>query len=346
MIPNGPFSATFVGRVIDPNLADAPTTVIQARHIGRGMREDIEVRHFGAAEVTMRLSVNVASDFGGLFDVKAGRQGAWESPISRAENGSILLHAPPSDTPDAIDALCLRCAEPPHRIEGGRLIWELRLHHGEIWKNCILIGVSVAGSALEPSYRCGEPVHEAMPLSRLRSWQDRVTTFDTDNGALATALHRASEDLGSLRIFDSEHPERMVVAAGAPWFMTLFGRDSLLTSWMALPLDPELAVGVLPRTRGQAGHRRTNPRTEEQPGRILHEVRFDAEAPDCWAEATRTTARLTQHHCSSCSWPNWRDGPGSRRSFARCCLRSIVRWAGFSELGDRRWRRFCRVHPE
>ncbi len=277
VIPNGPFSATFVGRVVDPNLADAPTTVIQARHLGHGMREDIEVRHFGAAEVTMRICVRVGSDFGGLFDVKAGRQNSWESPISRADDGSILLHAPPSDSPDAIDALHLRCSEPPHRIEGDCLSWDLTLRHGETWKNCFLVGVSVAGSPIEPSYRCGEPVHEAMPLTRLRNWQDRVTTFDTDNTQLATALRRASEDLGSLRIFDPEHPERMVVAAGAPWFMTLFGRDSLLTSWMALPLDPELAVGVLLELADKQGVE-TNPRTEEQPGRILHEVRFDAEA--------------------------------------------------------------------
>ncbi len=277
VIPNGPFSATFVGRVIDLELADAPTTVIQSRHLGHGMREDLEIRHFGAAEVTIRICLRVGSDFGGLFDVKAGREPAWVSPISEANDGSILLHAPPSDSSGVIDALFLRCSEPPHQIVDDRLMWELTLQHGQTWKNCFLVGVSISGSPVEPSYRCGEPVHEAMPLSRLRSWQSRVTTFDTDNTKLASALHQASEDLGSLRIFNPNHPERIVVAAGAPWFMTLFGRDSLLTSWMALPLDPDLAVGVLLELADKQGVD-TNPRTEEQPGRILHEVRFDAEA--------------------------------------------------------------------
>ncbi len=277
VIPNGPFSATFVGRVIDPELADAPTTVIQARHLGRGMREDLEIRHFGATEASLRICLRVGSDFGGLFDVKAGRDNQWVAPVSRSDDGSVLIHAPDSTSVDAIDALHLQCTEPPDRIEGDCLFWNRTLQPGETWKNCFLVGLSVAGEILAPSYRCGEPVSDAIPLARLRHWQDKATTFETDDGRLSTALERASEDLGSLRIFDPDHPERVVVAAGAPWFMTLFGRDSLLTSWMALPLDPELAVGVLLELADKQGTK-TDPRTEEQPGRILHEVRFDAEA--------------------------------------------------------------------
>ena len=87
------------------------------------------------------------------------------------------------------------------------------------------------------------------------------------------ALARSSEDLGALRIFDPDHPERAVVAAGAPWFMTLFGRDSLITAWMALTVDPDLALGVL-QTLARFQGKDLNPRNEEEPGRILHEMRF------------------------------------------------------------------------
>jgi glycogen debranching enzyme len=72
---------------------------------------------------------------------------------------------------------------------------------------------------------------------------------------------------------DADHSDDVVVAAGAPWFMTLFGRDSILTAWMALVLDPQLGLStarVLARLQGAD----TVPETEEQPGRILHEVRF------------------------------------------------------------------------
>ena len=97
--------------------------------------------------------------------------------------------------------------------------------------------------------------------------------MQSDDDELKRALDRSAEDLGALRIFDPDYPERVVVAAGAPWFMTVFGRDSLITSWMALIVDPDLALGVL-QTLARFQGKEIDPRTDEQPGRILHEMRF------------------------------------------------------------------------
>src|SRR4029077_7798648 len=74
------------------------------------------------------------------------------------------------------------------------------------------------------------------------------------------------------RIIDAGHLDRAVIAAGAPWFMTLFGRDSLLTSWMTLPFEHSPAHGVLFTLADLQGHVR-DPVSEEQPGKILHELR-------------------------------------------------------------------------
>ena len=56
-------------------------------------------------------------------------------------------------------------------------------------------------------------------------------------------LRRSQEDLGALRIFDDEDPTLAAVAAGAPWFMALFGRDSLLSAYMALRSTPAWRSG-------------------------------------------------------------------------------------------------------
>jgi glycogen debranching enzyme len=80
-----------------------------------------------------------------------------------------------------------------------------------------------------------------------------------------------------LQIEDPEHPDWRVVAAGAPWFMALFGRDSLLTSWATLPIDQQLALGTL-KTLARYQGTKVDPLTEEQPGRILHEVRLGRES--------------------------------------------------------------------
>ena len=77
---------------------------------------------------------------------------------------------------------------------------------------------------------------------------------------LSVVIDQALDDLAGLRIFDRDHPERVVIAAGAPWFMTLFGRDSLLTAWMTLPFDASLARGVLATLAELQGTSTTRPR--------------------------------------------------------------------------------------
>lgn len=84
------------------------------------------------------------------------------------------------------------------------------------------------------------------------------------------------------------NPDRIVVAAGAPWFMTLFGRDSLWASGMALPVDPSLALGTL-QTLAERQGRVVDPISEEDPGKILHEVRIGVSGDLLW-EANRPTS--------------------------------------------------------
>ncbi len=141
------------------------------------------------------------------------------------------------------------------------------------WSTCIEVAPIVDGEVLHPRYRCGQPVERAEPAERMARWRRQVPEVVTDHAGLAAVVARSAEDLGALRIFDPDFPERVVVAAGAPWFMTVFGRDSLLTAWSALLVDPDLALGVL-QTLARFQGSTVDPRHEEEPGRILHEMRF------------------------------------------------------------------------
>ena len=128
-----------------------------------------------------------------------------------------------------------------------------------------------------PRYLCGQPVERSTPVERLEAWNARLPIVTADHDQFRALLDRSTQDLAGLRIFDPEHPDRAVVAAGAPWFMTLFGRDSLLTSWMTMLVDPDLALGTL-QTLARFQGTEVDPRTEEEPGRILHEMRFGESA--------------------------------------------------------------------
>jgi len=103
--------------------------------------------------------------------------------------------------------------------------------------------------------------------------------LETDHCGLATALRVSVRDLGALRIFDPSDPGHPTVAAGAPWFMALFGRDSLISSYLTLLYDQTLALGTLRMLARHQGER-FDERAEEQPGRILHESRFAAGLQD------------------------------------------------------------------
>ncbi len=281
-VPNGPFAATFVGRahahpLREPHVVDAPLLVLRRRAVGRGLREDIEVRNHGVAPVDVRVELAVESDFASLFDVKSGHDGARPGRAAAAEDRLMFEPTARAAERTPVDAVGVRatpCDSTHAATRSAVLAWQVTLGVGQRWSTCVQAVAVVDDRELEPSHPCGATIEDAVPARRLRSWQRAADHFRTDDHVLDLAFRRSIDDLGALRIFDPDHPERLVVAAGAPWFMTLFGRDAIIASWMALLIDQTLALGVLAELADTQGTT-TDERSEEQPGRILHEVRFD-----------------------------------------------------------------------
>ena len=271
-VPNGPFGGTFVSRLEGPGPEEPTIVLVQRRHVGRGMREDLEVRNHGAP-VSVDVILDVDADFAGLFDVKAGRQPTdlpgGSIDVDVLDDGLLIASTTGTST-------TVRSFPPPTGIDPGRrrITWSIDLGAGATWSTCVQVAVRRDDREIEPAHRCGDPVEDAIPAHRLRTWTDSAPALVSGRADLDDLVRRAVEDLGALRIFDPDHAERFVVAAGAPWFMALFGRDSLLASWMTLPFDQTLAAGVLAELADKQGHR-FDGATEEEPGRILHEVRFD-----------------------------------------------------------------------
>ncbi len=85
-------------------------------------------------------------------------------------------------------------------------------------------------------------------------------------------VDRALDDLDALRMTTAQHPEETFLAAGAPWFFTLFGRDSLWAARMMLPLGTQLAGSTLRVLAGLQGTR-DEPESAQEPGKIMHELR-------------------------------------------------------------------------
>ncbi|MGH9225637.1 MAG: amylo-alpha-1,6-glucosidase, partial [Acidimicrobiales bacterium] len=267
---SNPFAAVFVQRSRPrTGQADSALLVTRSRYVGRGMREDISIRNYGEEAAYCSLEITLNADFADLFEVKEGRVRGDGEVLIEADGGDMVFRYRRGGTHKGLRVSITNAPQLSANIATFELIVPAR---GE-WNTCLQFSTIIEHEEIEPRYRCGVPVERATPQARLEKWRRDVPAVQTDHTELRAVVDQSAEDLGALRIFDPDYPERTVVAAGAPWFMTLFGRDSLLTSYMALLVDPELALGVL-QTLARFQGTKVDPRTEEEPGRILHEMRF------------------------------------------------------------------------
>jgi glycogen debranching enzyme len=111
---------------------------------------------------------------------------------------------------------------------------------------------------------------KAAELLEEQNWSEQITQIRTDNKALNQVIQQAERDLYLLR---QTFEDRKVLSAGVPWFSTLFGRDSIIAASQTLIFDPEIArdtLFVLAHYQGKT----ENDWRDEQPGKILHEIRL------------------------------------------------------------------------
>ena len=267
-----PFSAQFALRARSQGDArrESGLMIFRNRYVGRGMREDVIVRNFGEEPAYCQLELQLESDFADLFEVKEGRLSSeGEDRELQVGEGELTFSFRKGGVSRGVR---LRLSGAPV-VTGSSAAFEVIVPaHGQ-WSTCLQVTPIIEGEEIEPRYLCGQPVERATPGERLARWRSEVPLVESDHDWIGAVVARGAEDLGALRIFDPEFPDRTVVAAGAPWFMTLFGRDSLITSWMALLVDPDLALGVL-QTLARFQGTDVDPRNEQEPGRILHEMRF------------------------------------------------------------------------
>ena len=251
--------------------ADSHLVVYRRRYIGRGMREDIEIENFGEEAAYCSVEIVVDADFADLFEVKEGRvhkQGKLGLHTGQPGRVTFTYERSTFTRATHVDF----SGEP--RISGSHVHYEVIVPPRASWSACMQVTPVIGELEITPRYQCGQPVERSTPSERLEEWKRRLPVVSTDDDQFGALLDRSAQDVAGLRIFDPEFPDRAVVAAGAPWFMTLFGRDSLITSWMTMLVDPDLrARDARRRSRGSRAPRSTA-RSEEEPGRILHEMRF------------------------------------------------------------------------
>jgi glycogen debranching enzyme len=265
-----PYRALFACRVPRTDgYADSPLVVERLREVGAGILEEITVRNYSSQSAECVVALSVESDFADVFEVKEARIPRRWKQSQQPDGDSLTIRAAWQDVRKGVvikasgadvkpNALTYRMIVPPHGH----------------WST--LLGVVPAEDGTGPTESFTRPAAgELSPRDqRRREWVAKIPVLQMGNRFIERTLRRSYDDLGSLRIEDPDQPERIVVAAGAPWFMTLFGRDSLWASSMAMAVDPSLALGTLQTLADRQGSV-VDEMSEEEPGKILHEVRLD-----------------------------------------------------------------------
>jgi glycogen debranching enzyme len=275
LLVNGEEPEPLVAEVLDPHRAvfvarqGASLVIERHRTIGDGLHDELVVRNVGGEPAYVEVGILAAADFAPLVDIRDGRDGR---PVT-AGPGAVDVRVEGHDVvlvqrkgPLGARVSVLAGGRPAVAGGPGELRHEAIVAAGEAWRLTVSVVALVDGAEVEP--------HGEHPADdRLERWRRGLPQVSTDHPGLAAVIARCADDLGALRVFDPQVPERAVPAAGVPWGMALHGRDALLTAWMALLVDPDLAIGVLETLARHQGEV-DDPRTEEEPGRILRSLSF------------------------------------------------------------------------
>jgi glycogen debranching enzyme len=247
---------------------DNPTvSIIRKRSIGDGFHEDVTVLNHGSEPIDVELRLEAGTDFADLFEVKDAL--AKKGTNSAKVDGDTLMLA--YDRDDFHRETRIRASRDAIVDETG-LTFRLRVDAHDEWNTCVFVQ-PVTESAKEIKYRHDD--EEAKPNigMSLDAFLASAPQLETDWDPLEHIYQRSLIDLAALRFETTLFPGQAMPAAGLPWFMTVFGRDSLLTSFQALPFTPELAETTL-RVLARYQAKELDDFRDAEPGKILHEIRF------------------------------------------------------------------------
>jgi glycogen debranching enzyme len=251
---------------------DSKLSVIRQRAVGDGFHEELTILNHDEEPVSLAIRIDAGSDFADLFEVKDAleKRGKY---TTRVRDGALILRYERETfarTTEISSSL-------PARVDKGGLTFKARIEpHGQWTTELDVVTVEPAATERRASTKYGTNGRQRGRMSmetNLQRWVAGAPRIESDWESLRSTYQRSLVDLAALRFSPPLAGGRSLPAAGLPWFMTMFGRDSIFTSLQALPFTPELAATTL-RALGEWQGTRLDDFRDEDPGRILHELRY------------------------------------------------------------------------
>jgi glycogen debranching enzyme len=243
-------------------------SLIRKRKVGDGFHEDVTVFNHGNETKQAEIRLEAGADFADLFEVKDALDKKGE-PYREVRGGELVLGY---RRDDFVRETRITSGEPAEVTEDG-FVFRLTLAPQSEWTTCIDVR-PITEETIE-AVKYGHDAEDARPnmAVTLEEWIEEAPALSCDADDVQHVYRKSLVDLAALRFYSILFPGESLPAAGLPWFMTIFGRDSLITSYQSLPFTPDLARTALRVLAARQGTK-VDVFRDEEPGKILHEIRF------------------------------------------------------------------------
>ncbi len=241
------------------------------RDILGGMHEDIDVINHHSDRVEFQLMLAVRSDFADIFQVKSKQlltrgevKTTWQNEALTTEYRNGAFQRSIVVAPDGTST--------PPRYANGRLFFDVILNPGETWHTCVNFIALVDDEVLEPKHT-DATISVTKAGQVMANFLDVATQLHSSNVEVMATYQQALIDMGALRIEVEDTGQAVwMPAAGIPWFVAVFGRDSIIASLQTMAVNYEFGGGTLVKL-AQLQATEVDDWRDAQPGKILHEIR-------------------------------------------------------------------------
>src|SRR5215471_6308095 len=246
-----------------------------SRSVGGGLHEDLDITNNSMKPIRFQLEIVIRSDFADIFEVKSGqivRRGQITTEWSQSQQ---RLHTAYShrDFGRAVTSSVSR-ASSNAVYANGRLSFQVALEPAQSWHACLLYALEDGEEQFEAPEECIWQASKSRHAGTMAEWLQAVAKIETSNEEFYRLFRQALEDMAGLRlpIRGTDHVV-FLPAAGVPWFVAPFGRDSLIVSLQNILIYPDFARGALD-ILGSLQAKEKDPYRDAEPGKILHEIRY------------------------------------------------------------------------
>ncbi len=239
-----------------------------------GIHEDFEIRNYGRQRIRFSLELSLRTDFADIFEVKEKRIVRKGNVTTewRKESSELISSYEHDEFKRSMTTRFPRADSVPS-YNNGRISFLVDLNPGASWHTCCEHSFAPAN---QPHADCVEETRkpDSNVEQALKNWKAMTTSLTTSNEDVYRLFKQSVEDMAALRLPNVLGASNLLIpAAGVPWFVTVFGRDSLLVSLQNLMVYPDFARGAL-AILGKLQATEVDDYRDAQPGKILHEIRF------------------------------------------------------------------------